>query len=63
MSYRYPFHTFTSKHAGLSISSLKELGDLSAGKALGQAKIDFYANMTTGNLVVKDVEKTIQLQG
>ncbi len=50
----YPYNVITGQGLGVCRSSLKQVGQLLPSRPLGQAAIEAYANVSNGNLVVKD---------
>jgi YD repeat-containing protein len=51
---KYPFSPIASQQLGTSYSSLEQIGALYPLRGFGGAGIQFFPNIATGNLVVKD---------
>jgi hypothetical protein len=54
MLQKYPFSPIASQGLGTSYSSLEKIGNIISLEGYGGAKVKFFPNIATGNLVVKD---------
>lgn len=54
MQQKYPFSPIAGSGLGTSHSSLEQTGSLMPSEGFGGAKVKFFPNVATGNLVVKD---------
>ena len=55
-SFSYPFTIITSRHLGVTYSSLTQMGAFHQSHSFGQAKVKCYVNIANGNLVIADHE-------